>query len=227
MDKIKLQAGLLAIGASLMCANTMAMSNSAMSNSGGNLLIFEGGLSYSHANYKGSFTPAESHTPITPAGFSIHPSDFYPNNFWGGYIGLSLYVPAGWLINTRYDSYGSESKTNSAAGTTISFAPARFAFTADKVGGCIDEFSYGLGAGAVFESTNKGDATIVLSGDNPLSESIAGRTRIDPMVEGFLMYRFNNNVGIKLNAAYQLAINNDASKGDLNLNLGINYALPI
>src|SRR5690348_16989641 len=113
MDKVKLQVGLLALGTSIICSSAIAMSSSETK-----LLIFEAGGSYSHAYYKSSFTPAESHTAVTPNGFSIDPSDFYPNNFWGGYIGLSLYVPEGWgwLVNTRYDMYGSESKSHSSAG---------------------------------------------------------------------------------------------------------------
>lgn len=218
----KLQAALLAIGATTMF--TSAMANGVASE--GKLLILEAGATYSHAFYKGSVTTSESVTPVTPNGFSINPNNFFPNNFWGGYVGASLYLP-GWLLNTRYDMYGSKSKSNDEALTHISLAPVHLSFSVDKVWGCITEFSYGVGAGAVIESVNKGEADIDLTSDNPASESIQGQTRIDPLIEGFLMYQFTNNVGIKFNLAYQIPVNNKIGNGDLNLNLGLNYAIPV
>lgn len=218
----KLQAVLLAISATTMFTNAMAYARAPESK----LLILEAGATYSHAFYKGSVTTAESITSVTPNGFSINPKDFFPNNFWGGYIGASLYLP-GWLLNTRYDMYASKSKTNDEALTHISLAPVHLSFSVDKVWGCITEFSYGIGGGAVIESINKGEADVELTSDNPGSESIQGQTRIDPLIEGFLMYQFTNNVGIKFNLAYQIPVNNKIGNGDLNLNLGLNYAIPV
>lgn len=209
----------------------VALSISALSSSvnamvSDKLVFLEGGFSYSHAYYENSATFAESSTQATPTGYSINPNDFYPQNYYGGYIGLSLYS-SNWLLNTRYDMYSSESKTNSAAGTKISLAPARLSLSLDRVWGQIDRFSYGIGAGVVNETLNKGEANIAVSTDNPSSESLQGRSRLDPLVEGFLMYHFSPNLGTKLNVAYQIPLNNKFGRGDLNVNLGLNYSLPL
>lgn len=190
------------------------------------LLFIEGGVAYTHAFYKSSIRPVESYTTFTPNGVAMDPKDFYPQDFFGGYIGASIYM-SDWLMNTRYDMYGSKSKHNQAASTRISLAPAKLSFTLDKVWGDIHSMSYGLGGGAVIETSNDGDSYVNIAANNPASESIQGRSRIDPLVEGFLMYRFANNFGVKFNAAYQIPVNNKFGQGDLNLNLGINYAFPI
>jgi hypothetical protein len=211
----------------LALASTSIFTSAVNASIPGKLIIFEGGGSYSHTFYKSSVTTAESHTPATPNGFAINPSSFFPQDFYGGYLGVSLYM-SDWLLNTRYDMYGSENKSHTTprTTTTVSIAPTRLAFTVDKVWGCINQFSYGVGGGAVIEDINKGEANTTAGAFNP-SESIQGRSRIDPLIEGFAMYRLADNIGVKLNLAYQIPVNNKLSQGDFNLNLGVNYALPI
>lgn len=191
------------------------------------LLLIEGGVSYSHSFYQDNAVFPESFTAITPGGFVIRLNDFYPNDFVGGYIGASIYLPQNWLLNTRYDMYGNESKTNLLAETRVGLAPTRLSFTVDKLWGDINAFSFGVGAGAVVETLNDGEFVVAVNTTNPLSESIQGRTVIDPLVEAFAMYRFANNFGIKFNAGYQIPVNNKFGNGDLNLNLGLNYAFAI
>lgn len=210
------------------CAFALAlMSTSGLvhANGTGKLLIFEAGLAYSHVYYKSSVTTAESSTGVTGGGFSIKPSNYYPNNFWGGYIGASLYA-ADWLFNTRYNMFNSKSKSNAAAGTDITFAPVKLDFTIDRVWGCINDFSYGWGLGVVVDNINKGTAQITVADDNPVGETVHS-TRIDPLLEGFLMYRLTDNVGVKLNVAYQIPVHDHVGRGALDVNLGFNYALPI
>lgn len=191
------------------------------------LLLLEAGLSYSHAFYDGTGVFAESVTAFTPNGFAINHNNFFPNDFFGGYIGASLYMPSNWLLNTRFDMLGEETKYNSLAQTTISLAPVKLSFTVDKVFGNFNAFSMGLGGGAVIESLNDGKFLVAVAPNNPPSESIQGRTRIDPLVEAFAMYRFANNFGVKLNAAYQIPVNAKFGNGDLNLNLGFNYSFAV
>lgn len=191
------------------------------------LLLLEAGASFSHAFYDGQDVFGESRTTFNPNGFESNHNSFYPNNFVGGYIGASLYVPSNWLMNVRYDMYERKTKFNYAAQTAVSLTPARLSFTVDKVFGNFNEISYGIGAGAVIESLNDGDFQVPVSFTNPPSESLQGRTIIDPLVEAFAMYRFTNNFGVKFNAAYQIPVQNRFGNGDLNLNLGINYAFPI
>ena len=190
------------------------------------LLLVEGGVAYSHAFYKDNALLPDSFTAVTPVGFPIRPSHFYPNKFFGGYAGLSLYT-SDWLFNSRYSVYGSKRHANTSAGTIIKLQPVKLAFTADKVWGDINAFSYGLGAGAVIESINSGYSQVNVGANNPPSKSLQGRSQIDPVVEGFLMYRLTNNFGTKFNLEYQIPVNNTFGNGDLNLTWGINYAFPI
>lgn len=191
------------------------------------LLLIEGGLSYSHAFYDGEGFFGESRTAFNPNGFSSHHNDFYPNDFFGGYIGASLYIPTNWLLNIRYDMYGEKTQFNSFAQTEISLAPVKLSFTIDKVFGNFNDLSFGFGAGVVAETLNDGDFFVPVSASNPPSESLQGQTIIDPLVEVFGMYRCTNNFGIKFNAAYQIPVHNKFGNGDVNLNLGLNYAFPI
>lgn len=224
MNNKKISALLLALAATASNAGTMGPAVMPE-----RLLLIEGGLSYSHAFYDGFGLFAESRTEAFPNGFATRHNDFYPNDFLGGYIGASLYMPSNWLLNTRYDMYSQETKFNALAETTISFQPVKLSFTVDKVWGNFSELSYGLGAGAVIESLNDGEflVPVAVDGSHPPSESLQGRTIIDPLVEVFAMYRFTNNFGIKLNAAYQIPVNNKFGNGDVNLNLGINYAFSV
>ncbi|MBN9231557.1 MAG: hypothetical protein J0I93_11995 [Legionella sp.] len=190
------------------------------------LLLIEGGVSYSHNYYSDRAFFAESINSFTPAGYVINPNDFYPNDFFGGYIGASVYFPSDWLTNFRYDMYGKKRNTHHTLPLYIDFAPVRLSFTVDKVFGDFRAFSFGVGGGAVVETLNEGNY-VNYDLTRPPSESLQGRTRIDPLVEGFAMYRFANNFGVKFNLAYQIPVNNKFSNGDLNLNLGLNYAFPI
>lgn len=190
------------------------------------LLLLEAGASYSNSFYDSNSVFPESMTLFTPAGFAINGNDFYPNNFWGGYIGSSLYFSQNWLLNTRLDMYGKRTKSNTVAGTSISLAPARLSFTADKVLGDFNALSFGVGAGAVVESLSDGDFFITPSSTNPAGESLQGKTILNPLVEAFGMYRFGN-VGVKLNAAYQIPLTNKFGSGDVNVNLGVNYAFSL
>lgn len=222
MNNKKIGALLLALASTSTFAGTMGPAVTPE-----RLLLIEGGASYSHAFYNDHAVFPESRTSITPNGYAVNINNFYPNDFWGGYIGASVYFPSNWLLNTRYDMYGEKSKVNVIAETEAKFAPVKLSFTVDKVMGDFRSLSFGLGGGAVVETTNDGDFWVAVNTTNPPSESIQGRTRIDPLVEGFAMYRFVNNFGIKFNAAYQIPVNNKFSSGDLNLNLGLNYAFPI
>jgi hypothetical protein len=188
--------------------------------------LLEGGLAYDHVFYKDNVTFSESYTPVTPNGFAINPKKFYPNNFFGGYAGLSFYFPS-WLLNARYNLYSNESKSNLNAGTLIKFKPSGLSFTADKIFGNFNQFSFGLGGGVVIQSINEGSARINLRSNRPLSESLQGRSHVEPLVEAFIMHRCNNNWGIKLNAEYQISTGRTFGYGDLNINLGINYAFPV
>ncbi|RUR19055.1 hypothetical protein ELY21_05895 [Legionella sp. km535] len=190
-------------------------------------LLLEAGASFTHGFYSSSAVFPETITPLFPNGIAINLNDFYPNNFWGGYIGASYYVPANWLFNARYEMYGKKDKVNPLNTGSISLAPVKLAFTVDKVFGDFHSFSYGVGAGAVIENTNDGDVFVTTSVNGASSESIQGRSRIDPQVEAFGMYRFANNLGIKLNAGYQIPVNSKFGNGDLNVSLGINYGFPV
>ncbi len=222
MNNKKLSALLLALAATASNAGTMGPAVTPE-----RLLLIEGGVSYTHAFYDSFSLFPESRSPFNPSGFGINPRDFYPNDFWGGYIGASLYTPSNWLLNARYDMYSNERKYNAVAETIIELAPVKLSFTVDKVWGNFSDLSFGLGAGAVVESLNDGELFVPVDVHNPPSESFQGRTIIDPLVEAFVMYRFVNNFGIKLNAAYQIPFNTKFGNGDVNVNLGCNYAFPI
>lgn len=189
------------------------------------LLLIEGGLSYSHIFMKSRVVTPESRVPAFPNGVVVNLQNFYPECFFGGYMGASLYM-ADWLINNRLDLYGQASKHNAPASTRISVAPAKFSLTLDRVFGDINSLSYGIGAGAVLRTNNEGEF-IVNPGNNAFSETIQGRARFDPQVEAFAMYRMDNGFGVKFNAGYQIPVNDQFSNGSVNLNLGVNYAFPV
>lgn len=218
MNKNKISALLLAMASAASNAGTMGTPAPTY------MLLLEAGASYSNSFYRDNAIFPESRTSATPYGYSINLNDFYPNNFWGGYIGASIYLPSDWLLNTRYDMYQEKTQINYLAETEINIAPSRLSFSIDKLWGNINMFSYGLGAGAVIETLNEGNFWVSLNSNNPISESIQGRSVINPLVEAFTMYRFGN-IGIKLNAAYQIPVNNKFGNGDMNVNLGFNYAI--
>jgi hypothetical protein len=216
MNNKKIGALLLAIASTSSFAGTMGPIATA---SPERLLFIEGGFSYSYAFYAN-----DNVFPEAPA-FPFDGNDFYPNNFLGGYIGTSLYLPQDWLINMRYDMFGQRTKYNETADVAVSLAPSKLSFTLDKVWGDINTLSYGAGAGAVVEVLN--DGNFVSADPTYPSESIQGRSSTSPLVEAFTMYRFANNFGLKLNAGYQIPINKKFGDGDLNVNLGVNYAFAI
>lgn len=197
-------------------------------------LLLEAGGSYSHVFYKDSVVTPESFTLASPNGIAINPRDFYPKNFGGGYIEASI-LRNYWLFNVRYDMFANETKSNTAQGTRVQIAPAKLSFTVDRAWGSFDALSYGAGAGAVVATMNSGQAFI--TGAETLStgqvieptqgESINGRTRIDPLVEAFAMYRISPNFNVRLNVAYQIPVHSFLTDGSINTNLGINYAFPI
>ena len=190
------------------------------------LLLLEAGGSYGHSFYDTDVVFPESRTALNPAGVAINLKNFYPNDFFGGYIGASIYSPNNWLLNVRYDMYGEKSKTNVPAETRLELAPSRLAFTVDKVMGDFQAFSFGVGGGAIIENLNDGNFEVAVGGTNPLSESIQGRTRIDPLAEVFAMYRCSNDLGVKLNVGYQIPVNNKFGNGDVLVNLGVNKSFP-
>ncbi len=191
------------------------------------LLLIEAGGSYTHAFYEDQAVFPESINTTTPNGHGISLDRFYPDDFFGGYFGASIYFPQGWLMNSRLDIFSEKTKHNAQAETSIKIAPVKLSFTLDRVWGNMNDLSYGAGAGAVVEAVNDGDFVVALDPTHPASESLQGRARIDPLIEAFAMYRFANNFGIKFNAAYQIAAHSKFSDGDLNLNLGVNFACPI
>jgi len=190
-------------------------------------LLVEIGAAYNHAYYKSSVVAPESFTEDFPSGFAINPKNHYPNNFWGGYFGLSLYSHC-WLLNGRFEIYEDKTK-NDGSYTTLSLAPVRASLTADYVFGNFDDFSYGIGAGAVIENLNKGTFWVSTEAD-PGTEgnsTLDGRTRLDPVVEVFVMKKVSEAVGIKLNVGYQIPVHNRVSDGDLVVNLGVNLGFPV
>lgn len=204
------------------------LSSSAIANHGAQdkLLFVEAGLAFSHAFYKGSVVAPESINAANPFGFAFDPDNHYPNSFFGGYIGASL-LSGCWLFNSRYDVYDSDSESH-GSGTRIHFSPVRLSFTVDRVWGDVHDFSGGLGVGTVIENMNKGSS--FYSGNDAGTEtnhSLGGRTRIDPVLEAFVMKNVGQNVAVKLNVGYQLPAHNRTANGDVNVNLGLNYAFPV
>ena len=222
---------LTALSASLLSLQVSAgtMGDAAINNQ----LLFEAGGSYTYSIFKGNTVNADTYTVATPSGVSIHPSNFYPNNFFGGYIELSLLKDI-LLFNARYDMFALETKKNAVAGTRVRYAPAKLSFSVDRVWGSVNALSYGAGAGVVLQSLNEGQSFntnlhTLPNGQyiNPVQgKSIQGRNRIDPLVEAFAMYNIGNNFNVRWNVAYQIPVNSFFTNGSINTNLGINYALP-
>lgn len=219
MNNKKLSALVLALASTTSFAGTMGPIASPQL-----MLLLEAGASYSYAFYDDNAVFPESATVFAPNGFAVNLNDFYPNNFWGGYIGASVFFPQYWMANMRYDMFGTDDKVNALAQTRISLAVTKLSLTVDKVFGDINSFSYGVGGGAVIESLNDGSFNITPAFfSNIPSESIQGRTIMDPLLEAFAMYRMGN-FGVKLNGAYQIPVNTHFGSGDINLNLGLNYS---
>ena len=213
----------------LLCPLTIqagAMGDAVMGESGKFLLI-EAGADYMNAIYKSDLKGAQSYTTSTPNGVSYNPSVILPNNFFGGYIGLSLFTNS-LLFNTRYDMYASKTKYSLNNMFKSDMAPAKLSFTLDKTWGSIQKFIYGVGAGVVMATHN--EAQLFNYKGNSFGQvgfSYPGRARLDPLVEVVAMYKLSQNFNVRANVAYQIPEQSFYTNGHVNVNLGINYALPL
>ena len=190
-----------------------------------NYFMIGGGIAYAHSFYKNNYTPAESYAnPIT-----YNVKNIYADDFFGGYMNASWYNVQGWMATMKYELYGKESKvylSGQADQVRTALRPARASFSVDKVWGNIHDLTYGVGIGAVHETQNEGAFYL-----GPRTAPIAGSTiypsRIDPLVEAFVMKAFAPNWNAKFNIAYQINARSMQAEGDLLLNLGVNYVLPV
>ena len=192
-------------------------------------LLIEGGASYMNAIYLTNVKGAQSYTTVTPNGISYNPSVVLPNNFAGGYIGLSLYTKT-LLVNTRYDMYALKGKNSTDNLLYAKQAPSKLSFTLDKTWGSTQTLIYGLGAGVVLSTNNEAQ----VFNRNPATQyggqigfAYPGRARLDPLVEAVAMYNLTHNFNLRANVAYQIPEHSFYTNGHINVNLGINYALPI
>ena len=203
----------------------------------GKFLLLEAGADYMNAIYKTNVTGAQSYTTAFPNGQSYNPSAIQPNNFFGGYLGLSLYHNS-LLFNSRYDMYASKSRTSEQGLFSSSIAPAKLSFTLDKTWGSIEHFIYGVGAGVVIATHNEAQlfnytatATPIVGSSTKIPAQIGfaypGRARLDPLVEVVGMYKISQNFNVRANVAYQIPEQSFFTDGHVNVNLGVNYALPL
>lgn len=194
-------------------------------------LLVEGGVSYMHAYYKNSIKGADSYTTIDPNGRSYNPSKLYPNNFFGGYMGVS-FLTYDYLLNMRYELFQNKDKkyTNNQGDQLVARqAPAKLAFTLDKVWHANNMFMYGLGAGVVASTHNKAEIFNYqpVPPRTQIGYSYPGRVRLDPLVEAMAMYRISDRVNLKGNVSYQIPAHSYYTSGHLGVNLGVNYAIPV
>jgi hypothetical protein len=195
----------------------------------GKFLLLEAGADYMNAIYKTNVTGADSYTNLTPNGQSYDPSNVFPNNFFGGYMGLSLYTNS-LLFNTRYDMYQKKTRRTNQGLLITEMAPAKLSFTLDKTWGSIEKLIYGVGAGVMLQTHNQAemfnyDTTTQIN--NQIGYSFPGRARLDPLVEAVAMYKLSQKFNLRANVAYQIPENSFYTNGHINVNLGINYALPL
>lgn len=188
-------------------------------------LLIEGGASYMHTFYKNRVVAAESVTADSPYGFSYNPSRIFGNNFVGGYMGVSLLLNS-YLLNTRYELFATKNKTSDGGNVVTHMAPARLAFTLDKTWAANESFLYGLGAGVVSSTHNLAEIYNYLS-TTQIGRSFPGRNRLDPVVEVVGMYKLNDRFNIRGNVAYQIPAQSFYNNGNLGVNLGMNYAVPL
>lgn len=192
-----------------------------------NYFMVGGGVAYAHSFYKDNYTPAESYG--FPTTITYNAKDIYANDFFGGYMNASWYNIQGWMATAKYELYSKKSKTFKSGQpqqVRTEIRPARASFSVDKVWGNIHDLTYGLGIGAVHETLNEGSLYL-----GPNSRRISGMTlsssRIDPLVEAFVMKAFSSNWNAKFNVAYQINARSMQAEGDLLLNLGVNYVMPV
>lgn len=195
----------------------------------GKFLLLEAGADYMNAIYKTDVKGAQSYTTTYPNGQSYNPSKILPNNFFGGYLGLSLYTNS-LLFNTRYDMYAKKSRRSLNGLVYTDIAPAKLSFTLDKTWGSIEKLIYGLGAGVVLSTQNEAQlfnyntATQVAG---QIGFAFPGRARLDPLVEAVAMYKLSPSFNLRANVAYQIPEQSYFTNGHINVNLGVNYALPL
>lgn len=193
-------------------------------------MFIEGGVDYSHNYWKSNvFSPERTYAADYR---SYSPNNYMPNNFWGGYMGLSLYKNS-WLGNVRFDMYGSKSQSYARAGAKSSLSPTKLSFTLDKTWKVTQPLMLGLGAGAVISSYNDGYITYkaAVAPDPAVNDyrghTIQGRARMSPLIEAMGMYALSPNFNLRLNVAYQIPVNEHYINGALNTNLGVNYAVDL
>jgi len=190
-----------------------------------NFFMVGGGIAYSHSFYKDNYTPAESYAnPIT-----YNVKNIYADDFFGGYMSTSWYNAQGWMANAKYELYSKKAKffhSGQVDQVRTELRPARASISVDKVWGNIYDCTYGVGIGAVHEALNEG-AYYLGTSTAPIDGSSINYSRIDPMVEAFVMKAISTNWNAKFNVAYQFNTRSKQSEGDLLLNLGINYVIPV
>ena len=191
-------------------------------------LLIEGGASYLHAFYKNSVVGANSYTVTTPSGVAYSPSNIFANDFAGGYMEVSGYFNS-LLLNMRYEMYALKGKVSSGGNVFEHKAPAKLAFTLDKTWDFCPELAYGIGAGAALSTQNEAEIFTYTppAGSTQIGTSFPGRGRIDPVVEGLLMYKLSDNFRMRANVSYQIPEHSYYTNGHLGVNLGINYAIPM
>lgn len=232
MQKIK-NALVASAVAALICpfaVNAGTMGDVNVMGENGKFLLIEGGFDYMNALYLNNVTGAQSVTLTNPNGVSYNPSNVLPNNFVGGYMGLSFFLNS-WLLNTRYDMYAKNSKQSDNGLVFSDIAPAKLSFTLDKTWSAA-KFIYGLGAGVVLSTQNEAQiftydpATLAVNGGQ-IGFAFPGRGRLDPLVEAVGMYRLSNNFNLRGNVAYQIPEHSFYTNGHINVNVGVNYAIPL
>lgn len=184
-------------------------------------LLLEGGASYTHFFYKNNVYSAE-------ADLRFNPADYFANNFWGGYIGASIYRNDTWLMNLRYDMFALKGKVYSVANTYSHTAPEKLTLSLDKTWNTSTPLTVGFGGGVVVTTYNEGQFFYYgkLYGVEH-GKSYHGRVRMFPLVEGLVMYPITENIKIKLNVGYQIPVTDIYDNGMINTNLGINYSFPL
>lgn len=192
------------------------------------LVLVEGGVTYMHPFYKSSVRGANSYTINDPNGRSYDPSQIYPNDFFGGYFGLS-FLFNNYLVNSRYELYQSKSKTFARGRLDTTLAPAKLAFTLDKLWDVHSNLKLGVGAGTVVSTHNKAEIfdRLLTPNQTQIGISFPGRVRLDPLIEGVAMYQVSDNFRIRGNISYQIPAHSFYTNGHLGVNLGVNYAIPL
>lgn len=192
------------------------------------MFLVEAGVAYAHPFYKDSVRGANSYTVNDPNGRSYDPSKVYPNDFFGGYFGLS-FLFNNYLVNSRYELYEKKSKTFSDGRLYTTLAPAKLAFTLDKLWDANANFKYGIGAGTVISTHNKAELydRLLTANQTQIGVSFPGRVRLDPLIEGVAMYQISDSFRIRGNVSYQIPAHSFYTNGHLGINLGINYAIPV